>query len=115
MKEKANTISKTVFIPAFICLISGFILLSCATAPSPQASRVREASAGQVQGCEFLGNVRGSSGLSGIFREAGYNNALNDLMENAAKLGATHVVVQHKDPSYWSSGQYLRGEAYRCR
>jgi len=115
MKKGGNRIGEIKLGALFVFLILTIFLFSCATTPSPQASRIREASSAQVQRCEFLGNVKGSSGLSGIFREAGYENALNELYDNAAKLGATHVVVQHKDANYWASGQYLRGEAFKCR
>ena len=51
--------------------------------------------------CEFLGNVIGSSNWS-------YETALNELLDNAAELGATHVFVNI------GRKKYLRGEAYAC-
>jgi hypothetical protein len=104
----------------FVCLIAAFtlVLASCATEMSTRASRVRLVSVDHINECEvqceFLGNVQGESYQSGwLFwsytaRRIAYNNALNELLDNAAELGATHVYV--------NLGDYpdLRGEAYSC-
>lgn len=104
-----------------ICLVAAFalVLASCATEMSTRATRVRLVSVDQINECEvqceFLGNVQGESYPYGgwLFwlytpRRIAYNNALNELLDNAAELGATHVYV--------NLGDYpdLRGEAYSC-
>ena len=102
-----------------IILILAFTLTSCATKMRTRPTRVRLVSVEQVNEvevqCKFLGNVTGASypclGLFSwwsIMRDVGHNNALNELLDNAAELGATHVFV--------NLGDYpdLRGEAYRC-
>ncbi|MEO0249167.1 MAG: hypothetical protein ABIN58_06405 [candidate division WOR-3 bacterium] len=42
------------------------------------------------------------------WRDVAYNNALNELLDNAAEIGATHVFVN------LGTGEGLRGDAYRC-
>ena len=106
-----------------ICLITALILTSCASTStlSTRASRVRLVSALQAHEvedqCEFLGNVTGSSSLGSccLFRFDLYssywnydNDTLNELLDNAAELGATHVFVN------LGNGLELRGEAYLC-
>jgi len=44
----------------------------------------------------------------GIFEKAGHNNSINELLENAAEIGATHVFVNR------GHNYDLRGEAFRC-
>lgn len=101
------------------CIIFTLILTSCATEISTRASRVRLVSAVQAHQvenkCKFLGNVSGASFFWGgcclswgFLREVPYNNALNELLDNAAELGATHVFVN------LGTGEGLRGEAYGC-
>ena len=105
---------------AAVLLISFSIFMSsCATDLSTRATRVRLVNIEQVHECEtrceFLGNVKGTafpgagllSWLS-VMRRIAYNNALDELLDNAAELGAAYVFV--------NLGDYhdLRGEAYRC-
>lgn len=85
------------------CLL--FCLGSCTSRLTTRASQVYLLSALQVRHveseCEFLGNVTGASWWS-------YEKALNELTDNAAEIGATHVFVNI------GRKNYLRGEAYRC-
>jgi hypothetical protein len=101
------------------CLLATLILTSCASDLSTRASRVYMVSAIQIprveSECEFLGSVRGASFLWGgcclsylAWRDVAYNNALNELLDNAAEIGATHVFVN------LGTGEGLRGDAYRC-
>jgi hypothetical protein len=91
-------------------------LSACATGMTERASRVRIVQPAMVQGYEFLGQVTGNSPLSGVARTAGYENALAELLDNAAALGATHVVLTgDRGPRYWTVSQNLRGEAFRQR
>jgi len=114
MKNKVKTTGGVLF-----CIAAALILTSCATDMSTRASRVRLISAEQVHQCEVqceaLGNVQGSSlpaggclSWWGTVKQIAHNNALNELLDNAAEIGATHVFV--------NLGDYpdLRGEAYRC-
>ena len=76
---------------------------------------VRPATRDEVKGYKFLGVVQGSSMMSGVLRHSGYENAINEMLEKAAAKGATHVVLDPKsEPHYWTTNQYVRGEAYRA-
>ncbi len=119
MKEKTNSAFYVKLTATVICLLASFLLSSCASEISTRASRVYMVSAIQIQRveteCEFLGNVTGSSFFWGgcclsylAWRDITYNNALNELLDNAAEIGATHVFVN------LGTGEGLRGDAYRC-
>lgn len=95
-----------------LCLFIFFALSACARTPlATRASRVRLLSAEQAhfveERCEFLGNVVGTSYWT-LSRDIAHSNALHELMDNAAELGATHVFVNEGD------FRNLRGEAFFC-
>lgn len=119
MKKKAEKVILMGRMALLLCLIAALTLTSCATELSTRASRVYMVSAVQVHkvegDCEYLGSVTGSSFFWGgcclsylAWRDVAYNNALNELLDNAAELGATHVFVN------LGTGEGLRGDAYRC-
>ena len=65
--------------------------------------------------CQFLANVRGSNMFAyccifswGFLNDTFYGGALNELLDNAAELGASHVFINLGD------GPYLIGEAFFC-
>jgi hypothetical protein len=104
-----------------ISLLTILTLASCSSYStlSTRASRVRLVSALQAHQveseCEFLGNVTGLYTREGCCLCLGYpgcwtynNKALNQLLDHAAELGATHVFVN------LGNNQELRGEAYLC-
>jgi hypothetical protein len=97
-------------------MAAAVLVASCATDLTPQASRVRIIPQAEAAGLEFVGQVTGTSQLAGLGRHQGKQNAVNDMLEKAAALGATHVVMTH-DPraAYWSMGQSVRGDAFRAR
>jgi hypothetical protein len=92
------------------------LFLSCATTLSPSASHVEMVPQERLgDGCSFLSNVMGSSSLTGVSRYTGFNNAVNEMIERAAQLGATHVVLDPtSEASYWTTSEIARGKAYRC-
>jgi len=119
MNKKRKTAFHMKCMVPLLCLLISLIVTSCASDLSTRASRVYMVSAIQVQRveseCEFLGNVRGASFFWGgcclsylAWRDVAYNNALNELLDNAAEIGATHVFVN------LGTGEGLRGDAYRC-
>jgi len=119
MNKKTTTALHAKSRPLFLFLLISLTMTSCASEISTRASRVYMVSAIQIQRveaeCEFLGNVTGSSFLWGgcclsylAWRDVAYNNALNELLDNAAEIGATHVFVN------LGTGEGLRGDAYQC-
>ena len=96
-----------------ICLAiaAATFLNGCATAPSAAAARVQEADTNMVASCRYLGDVQGSSGWGNLAASAGMENAKNEARENAAKLGATHVVWNNITGGY---SPYVSAKAYKC-
>lgn len=91
-------------------------LTGCAGQMTDRASRVRMAEADAVKECQFLGQVTGTSTLTGVARHSGYQNAINELLDEAAGRGASHVLLSRDNrPAYWTFAQNVRGEAYRCK
>jgi hypothetical protein len=88
---------------------------ACATEMSAAGAKVRIVRAHDVVGYEFVGQVTGSSMLGGEARQLGFQNALNDMLDKAGAMGATHVVITYNPgPVYWTWSQTVRGEAYKA-
>jgi hypothetical protein len=92
-------------------LLISIFPVACATHISTRAAKVRVVSTEQAHECEiqckFVGNVTGDAFWM-LHPDIAYNNALNEVLDHAAEVGATHVFVNygyHRD---------LRGEAYFC-
>jgi hypothetical protein len=109
---------------AFSSLANGFfaiallmLLPGCATQLSSRAAMVRVVNAREeVRGYKFLGTVTGSSLMTGVMQQAGFESAMNEVLEKAARLGATHVYIDPKyESSYWTTSEHVRGEAYRAQ
>jgi hypothetical protein len=102
-------------LPAFAFAACSLALAACETTdPGQRAQPVRIVMAQDVRGATPVGQVYGSSSLTGLSRSQGYNEALAEVVEKAAALGATDVVLHHTPrPSYWSTTTTIRGDAYR--
>lgn len=104
---------KPLLAPAALLLCSGFLLCGCATGRSEAAAKVKDADEKAVANCVYLGDVSGSSGATaiGIATDTSVENAQNDAAEQAAAMGATHVVW-----GSFSSGKTttISGRAYKC-
>lgn len=90
-------------------LAAGLLLLTgaCVTV-SQEGQEVRVTSNPDVvKGCQFLGNVKATSGFGGDTALAA-SNTEKTLQNKAAKLGANVVFVV-------ASGGHATGEAYRCK
>lgn len=87
------------------------VLAGCATTLSSTASRVIQADDQMVASCRFLGQVSGSSGFGNIAASTGMENARNEATEQAARLGATHIVFQRVSGGYSPSAD---ARAYKC-
>ncbi|WP_455817137.1 hypothetical protein [Pseudomonas cerasi] len=97
----------------YILLIS-VLLTGCATSMSDRASRVQVISGDESKSYQFVANVSGSSTLTGVARHTGYQNAMNEVLDNAAKAGAQFVVLDPGSaPSYWTTSQVIRAVAYK--
>jgi hypothetical protein len=96
---------------ATVMLIS---ISGCASTPSESASRIQVISADDAKQYQYIGRVQGSSALTGMARETGYHNAMNNMLANAAAKGADFVVVDDNGgPSYWTVSEIVSGAAYK--
>ncbi|MEK7704857.1 MAG: DUF4156 domain-containing protein [Myxococcota bacterium] len=85
---------------------------ACISAPS-QAWRVKVVQDERAaRGCEHIHQVWGSSSWGGIASQAGRDNAMEQMRETAARLGANRVVVTKNNTDAF--GAYVEGEAYAC-
>ncbi|HTN51918.1 MAG TPA: hypothetical protein VML50_05910 [Anaeromyxobacter sp.] len=92
-------------------IICSALLLACATTRSAQASAIRESDGRDLASCRFIGTYSGYSNISGTMSSTGIENAKNEVLEQAASHGATHVVWQAMG-SGW--GSTVAANAYRC-
>lgn len=100
-------------IKIFALLLSiTFMLSGCATSLSPRAVNVKDADFRIVESCQFVGDVHGSSGWGNLAASTGIQNAKNEAREQAASMGATHVVWGGVAGGY---SPYVNGKAYICK
>ena len=86
---------------------------SCVSQLSKKAKRVQWAeSAAEVQLCQFISNVEGTSSQTGALASTGIVNARAEAIEEASALGATHILWVDAG-SGWSS-IHATAEAYNC-
>ncbi len=95
-----------------IMLIGSTAISGCATTKSTMAAKVLEADENVVSQCKYLGDVTGTSGWGNLASSSGINNAKNEALEQATKLGATHVVWKQVSGGY---SPYVNGRAYCCK
>ena len=85
--------------------------VGCATNPSGAGMMVRFADINGVSDCQYLGPVNGSSGWGGLMNDVGVNNAQNEALDKAARLGATHIVNKSSSGGW---GSTFLADAYKC-
>lgn len=99
---------------SLLIVMAGTALIGCGTTLSAAARRVQRIEQPRAIGCENLGIVEGSSSLSGVSRSTGNTNALHEMFESAAAMGATHVSYEDQKGAYWATGQHVQGTAFKC-
>jgi hypothetical protein len=88
------------------------LLCACATAPSERAAGVKDADPRMVEACTYMGEVEGTSIWGGPGGHgAAVSNSKNEARDQAAKLGATHIVWNSVSESSLTA---VSGRAYRC-
>lgn len=97
----------------FISAIVALVLTGCVSARSEAAAAIRDADDAMVAGCTFLGTVSGSSMMSAGAAEKGRKNAKTAALEDAAGMGATHIVWTDVS-TVFQGGSSATGKAYRC-
>jgi hypothetical protein len=99
-----------------IGIVLSLLAASCATQLTERGARIKIISAEEAKSYEYVGIVEGSSSLTGLARHTGYQNALNEVLDRAAAMGADFVVIgRDSAPRYWTTSEHVRGEAYKKR
>ncbi len=95
---------------------SSMFISSCALHSSQQAEMIIEIPFDRIEivkGCELLGSVRGTSGWGGSgMSNIGIHNAKVSALEDAVKLGASHVVWVE---AAGGMASFAKGQAYLCK
>jgi hypothetical protein len=94
-----------------ILLLALLTMTGCTTSLSARAMKVQDADMATVARCRFVGDVQGSSGWGNLAASAGMQNAKNEGREQAATMGATHVIWTGVAGGY---SPYATGKAYIC-
>ncbi|HEX7917118.1 hypothetical protein [Rudaea sp.] len=98
-----------------LTLISLVLLLSaCATTLTERASHIQIITSDEAKQYQFVAQVSASSSLTGVARHTGYQNALNNVLDQAAAKGAQFIVLDpNSEPSYWTTSEVVRATAYK--
>jgi hypothetical protein len=94
-----------------ILIITGLagILSGCTT-----TSKVAIARPEDVRSYQSLGSVRSTFPIGGLFKNLTYSLALDSALEKAAKMGATHFVIdENSGPVFLAVSETASGTAYR--
>lgn len=92
-------------VTAVMCLI----IAGCA---SPKAvGTIKESVLTEVENCQFVTNVTGTSGWGGVAASSGINNAKEEAKQQAIDSGATHIVWQAVNGGFSPS---VSANAYKC-
>ncbi len=88
------------------------IFTGCITFLSSSGAHVRfEENNGMVTNCKYMGTVRGTS-PAGLIKDLKKENALNEVRNNAALLGANTVVIISSESMFDET--VVHGKAYHC-
>lgn len=99
-----------------IVICAGTVLAGCASL-SPGGKRVRvTANSDVVRGCEFVGNVKASSGWGGpAGGNIGEDQVQTKMQNETAELGGDVLfITSNKAGGYGGSSRGI-GEAYNCK
>jgi hypothetical protein len=86
-------------------------MVGCATTASKDGQAIQESDGSSLESCKFLGTFNGSSGWGNLAQSTGMKNAQNDVRDQAAEAGATHLVWTNINGGYAPN---VSGKAYRC-
>ena len=102
--------ARRIFISLSVAAIVGFT--GCITLLSNSGALVRfEENSGMITHCKYMGTVKGTS-PAGFIKDLKKENALNEVRNNAALLGANTVLITSKDSMFDETVVHAR--AYHC-
>ncbi len=96
--------------PSLIALMLG--LGACATVVAPTHHAVKEAAPLQVLQCNLLKTISATSPFYGVFAGLALQSIKEMLLNEAAEIGATHIVFGQSEVVYGSTTQHA--QAYFC-
>ncbi|HAG91221.1 MAG TPA: hypothetical protein DCL41_05085 [Bdellovibrionales bacterium] len=88
-------------------LLASLFIAGCSSQPIVPTSKDIEVTRKELPDCENLGNLTGKS----MHATGGKEQALEDLKDQAADKGATHVQVHQ----FSSMGTAVTGTLYKCK
>ena len=98
-----------------LILLSGAVFIiftGCVTLLSNSGALVRfEENSEMMTNCKYMGTVRGTS-PAGLIKDLKKENALNEVRNNAALLGANTVVIISSESMFDET--VVHGKAYHC-
>jgi hypothetical protein len=95
-------------------LTSIIVIIFVALSGCTTTSTVSIARPDDVKTLQPLGSVRSTYPLGGLFKNLTYSMALNSALQKAAKMGATHFVVDEgSGPVFFAISETASGTAYR--
>lgn len=97
---------------AALCVAASCVIAATAAAAATAAEVKVVGERAGVEGCDALGEVRGSSLMGMILDTAGWEAAVDEMKERALALGATHLLLQEVRNGFLGSNG--RGEAFAC-
>lgn len=101
-------------IKALMLSLATIVMFGCATTMTERASHVRIVTAEEAKQYDFVAQLTSSSSLTGVARHTGYQNALNDVLDQAAAKGADFIVLDNNSsPSYWTTSEVVHAEAFK--
>jgi hypothetical protein len=90
---------KRIIGPLVFVAVALFVMSGCASL-SPGAAKIQQVEKPTVSECKYLGEVIGTSKAGNMVYDVGKNRAKDDALEQAAKLGGTHIVWFQAIDSY---------------
>ena len=91
---------------------ANMFLCACATSQSLAAKKIQESDVTRLASCRILGTVSGNSSSGGWTAAGLKESAMAEALNDAAALGATHIVWQSVVKA--NTGGLATGQAYRC-
>lgn len=92
-----------------------FLALTCLAitgcASHKAVGTIKEVSANNVEHCDYIANVTGTSGWGGLAASSGIENAKEQAKQQAINSGATHIVWLNINGGYSPS---VSANAYKC-
>ena len=99
--------------PIFILMMTVLVCVGCATALTQRGMQIQITQPAEVDDCRYLDDITRRSSIGGVYADEGIKSARNLVLNDAAQMGATHIVWSQIEGGY--SGATASAKVYRCR